>query len=293
MTNTKMAFEKRAPDVLKIIRETNGPINYTELYLRLVEETGVKISKTTFNKCLKFLLSSLQINRIKEKGPGNPVKYSVADDYYEHKVMDRIAVNSYLLKYFAEDYSPYGTEANLWFVLSKEISQISASLIGALMYYSQRSDGNEAYIDYRDTIQTVLVPHMMEIRKLVKSPIRMNTSTTYLLYKLFLEDVLESTKKPLHPLMVLTDEEEEKVKFLVNEKIAKNGIVFKEKTPESFYSMCIEDSKYIKEMIKYSELRSEAFFEIKTRGNHANPECVTEFVEKVTKFEEKFCTDIN
>lgn len=288
-----MAFERRAPDVLKIIREADGPINYTDLYLRLIEKTGIKISKTTFNKCLKYLVSTLQISRIEEKGPGNPIKYSVADNYYIHKVTDRIAVDSYALKHFAEDYSPYGTEANLWFVLSMEISQISTSLIGALMSYSQRSDKYQASIDYQDTIKTFLVPHMMELRKLVDTPVRMETTTAYLLFKLFHEDIIESTKKPLHPLTRLSEEDEEKIDILVKEKIAKSGIIFKEETPESFFSTSVEDSKYIQEVIKYSELRSEAFFEIKTKENNLNSENAEEFFEKVKKYEEEYCIDIN
>lgn len=271
MTKTKMAFEIRVPTVLKLIRAAEKPIGYTELYNKLKEETGIKISKSTFSKCLDYLLSTCDIIKTEEKGPGNPVKYSVNNDYFIYKTMERIAVSSYLLNYFSDDSSPYGTEANLWSNLSDEISDIVISLVSALCYYSQRDDRHDALDDYRNTIETELVPHILELHKLVRPPVRMTGSTAYILFKLFHENIVDSAKKPLHPFMALTPEEDEKINSLVKEKIAKRGTVFREKIPKNCDTMHIESSEYINEFIKYVEMQSEAFFEIRKYENNEIP----------------------
>jgi hypothetical protein len=226
MTKTRVTFEKRVPAVLKIIREAEKPMGNTELYNRLKEETGVKISKTTFNKCLKYLLSTSEIVRTEEKGQGNPVTYSLNINYYIYKTEERVGFYARLLEHFADNYSPYGTEANLWSVLAREISGISVSLISALMYYSRRSDRYTAYEDYRKTIETEILPHMLAIHKLVKPPIQMHRPTVDILFTLFNESILSSMNKPLNPLMVLTPEQRLEISHLVSEKMGKSGTVF-------------------------------------------------------------------
>lgn len=271
MTNTKIPFEERVPVVLKLIREAKEPISRKELYNKLKEETGVKISKTTFEKCLNYLLSTCDITKTEEKGPGSPVKFSINYDYFIYKTKERIAVSSYLLNYFSEDSSPYGTEANLWSKLSDEISDIVMSLVLALSNYSQRNDRKKAINEYYNTIETELVPHILELHKLVRPPVRMTSFTSYILFKLFYEDIVNEAKKPLHPLMSLTPEEKEKVNHLVKEKIDKNGIIFREEIPKSFDLSHIEEfdlrhiknSEFIREYIKYVEMKREAFFEIR------------------------------
>lgn len=263
MKKTRATFEERVPIVLNLIREAEKPIGFTELYNKLREKTGEKISKTTFNKCLDYLLSTCDINKTYEKGRGGPVKYSVNHDYFIYKTAERIEVSSYLLKYFSEDSSPYGTEANLWSVLSEEISDIVMSLVLALSHYSQGKNKLKAINDYHNTIEAEIVPHLLELPKLVNTPIKMTSFTVYILFKLFHENIVDSAKKPPHPFMSLTPEEKEKIDYLVNEKIVKSGIVFREEIPKSFDLSHIEDSEFIKEYIKYIEMKSEAFFEIR------------------------------
>jgi len=263
MKKTRATFEERVPVVLNLIREAEKPIGFTELYNRLREKTGEKISKTTFNKCLDYLSSTCDINKTYEKGRGGPVKYSVNQDYFIYKTAERIDVSSYLLKYFSENSSPYGTEANLWSVLSEEISDIVISLVLALSHYSQGKNKLKAINDYNNTIEAEIVPHLLKLPQLVNSPIKMTSFTVYILFKLFHENIVDSAKKPHHPFMSLTPEEKEKIDYLVNEKIVKSGIVFKEEVPKSFDLSHIEDSEFIKEYIKYVEMKSEAFFEIR------------------------------
>lgn len=272
MTNTKLPFIERVPEVLKIIKEAKEPIERKEIYNKLKEKTGIKISKTTFEKCLSYLVSTCEITKTKERAPGNPVKYSANNDDFICKTKERIEVSSYLLKYFSKDSSPYGTEANLWIYLADEISDIVMSLISALFYYSQIEKPNEAFESYRHTIEAELVPHMLELHELVRSPIKMTRSTAYILFKLFHENIADSTKKPVHPFMDLTPEEREKISRLVNEKLNKSGTVFREKIPDSFDLNHIKDSNFIKEYIKYVEMQSEAFFEVRKYEDNAIPE---------------------
>lgn len=267
MTTTKVEFKKRVPTVLKIIKEAKRPLGYTELYKELVKETGVNISKRTFSKCLKYLLSTLEIVKTEEKGKGNPVTYSLNKDDFIYKLDERVEFNCYWLERLADDYSPYGTEAQLWTVLAREISNISTSLLAALMSYSERDDRYWALNDYLSTIEIEILPHMQILHKLVKPPIKLNPSTAYLLFKLFNDDILDSIEKPLHPFMRVTRKQEKEIDILVNEKMAKEGVTLIDEFPCNIDLTHIENSNCVKEEVYIRKAKSQAFFETAVKEN--------------------------
>ena len=180
--NKKIHFEERTYDVLKIIREV-GEVGFNELFEKLTKGTN-RISKTTLDKCLNYLVRSQQVKRREEIGQGNPVKYSFNNDLYLFKHLERIEANAFKNKGMLDDKSPLGAEkANMWVDIENEIAIINVALIHALWYYSIRPDRGKAYNEYSEAITEFIVPYLLKLHELVKPPLKMSDETLEILLK--------------------------------------------------------------------------------------------------------------
>lgn len=81
----KTDYNKHMSFVLGIIRR-NGPICYSQLHNRYIEESGICISKHTLNKCIDNLRFKQIITKEERKGRGNPVYFSLNEKGYKKDV---------------------------------------------------------------------------------------------------------------------------------------------------------------------------------------------------------------
>ncbi|WP_321420485.1 hypothetical protein [uncultured Methanomethylovorans sp.] len=81
----KTNYDKHTPFVLGIIQRS-GPIRYSHLYNRYIEESGICVSKHTLNKCIEDLLLKQIITREEQRGRGNPVYFSLNEKGYKKDV---------------------------------------------------------------------------------------------------------------------------------------------------------------------------------------------------------------
>lgn len=192
MPSTRTPYRDRINIVKRIITEAEEPIGYTDLYKRLIKETGVHLSKQTLSKCLDDLCTQKEINKSREKGVGNPVKYSL--NLESNSIpRERIAAKALISEQLVNDYSNI-FELKHWRIIGGEISEIGCQLVNALYEYSNRNDGKELEA-YQDRIEKTLVPHMLEIHKLVKYPLTMSEKTTKILSERLFEKNIKSFLK--------------------------------------------------------------------------------------------------
>jgi hypothetical protein len=285
-------FKERVPTVLKIIEEAEEPIQYKELLEKLRDKTGVKISEHTLIKCLDQLLVMQNIAKIKEKGRGNPVKYYMKKTKFTQQPLARLKVNSLLLKQFADDDSPFGTEANLWSVITFELSQVVAFLIDALYAYSKLSNsGNKdarqnAYLQYKGRIETVLVPFMEAMHELVKRPVEMSIATELILFNLFIKPFNIIPCKPLHPFQHMSKNESDEMIKLVSKDGGNTDFVFIKEISEKIDLEHIEDFEPLKTRINSMKMLSKAYTAMFGNGDRENNEYTKNFIKRLREFEE-------
>lgn len=268
MVKNKIPFEKRITTVLNIIRENKEPIGYTELYGKVKAETKVKISKHTLNKCLDHLLFTRQIEKIKNRGKGNPVKFSINQESFATKPFERIKGFAYILEHLLENDSPFGTEAIHYRIIASEISLLVTRMIFHLSEASKQNDCDKAFDSYKLALDTELYPYMLEIGKLAQSPIKMSPLTVSLLEKIFYENVYLFCMQQNNPLEEITKDELDFICSLYENDSPDSEYVYqKTEIPEILELNNLYESNYLDMYIEEKEIFAKVLKELRQKKN--------------------------
>lgn len=212
--------------MLEIIAN-NEPINYTDLHSKLIEETKIKISKHTLNKCINYLLFMQQIIKEHGKGQGNPVYFKMNEYPYKFVIDLKLRRKSLLDKFNRGDKKSF--EHAQFVGLDIFIGQLNQSLIKAMAKYSKSNKINAANDKYKEYLETQFFPSLIKILELVKPPLEMSEETFIKLINVFDPAnhalwIEGHSHRPGIPFNFLSEEESEAKIQKLNKWMEENGI---------------------------------------------------------------------
>lgn len=193
--------------IIKIL-DNFSPLQYNELYDKLNAEIGNTISKSTFERCLNFLISSGQITHRPISGCGRgkhvQISKSVASTNFGYSSIFSWRTEKIMTALTSEP--PSVIELHHWKVIWTQISSILRVLVSELYAYSNWRNKQAGANRYDKFLKTQLIPSLTGLSKLV-SPLEMSNYTKETLLELTSITEYTLTGAVNHPLNNLTPTE--------------------------------------------------------------------------------------
>lgn len=168
----KATYESQLPRVLEIIKQ-NGPINRSQILLKLQESAGNKVSGHTLGKCLERLSSFTYIYKTEGKGRGAPDLYFINPEG-RNLVVDIEQKRAELVRKMeacnSED-DRLSCEQAVIDELTQYIGYFMEGYLDELRDYSTASNMKTAERKLQGFLNLQLLPGLHEVSKLMKPPL--------------------------------------------------------------------------------------------------------------------------
>jgi len=171
----KSSYKAQIPNIFEIIKEC-GTIQYSQLYAKMKEKTGLKMSKHTLNKGLDYLLFSGRIIRETRSGKKNKeVYFSINESVYNNfeKLINNQCQTLSEMKITGD--VKYDRFQKTYIDMS--LGDLTRSLIHAIARHSQNPKIVNADDELEKYLLTCFVPGILHVAKLASGQLEMSQET--------------------------------------------------------------------------------------------------------------------
>lgn len=210
VVDSTVTYLDRIGPILKILNNSS-PIQYKKLYEELVNETGARVSKGTFKKCLDYLIFSGIIDQreVKGQGKGKQIQISIKNNLHSSSYYDNMKTDWYMEKLLEElKNEPHSIiEANHYRIIWTFLYSTLKMLVYELAEYSNEESQRVSHEHYQVFLKTQLIPSFMNLSKLVNPPFKMSVETLEILKEILDCTNYVTNKEVKHSFNDVTQEE--------------------------------------------------------------------------------------